>query len=542
MGNELTTALDDVVEAGAGLLTAIGLLDEDRLRSRALGASEELAKLALDPDFPPIAKRHGSRPLVTALQRALKQAGYSLGAFGPAKDGVDGDFGGATEKALKKFQEEHGAALAKEGVPAFAGRAVKISATGALDWATLHALDAYVARRDPGAEELVTALLESRAKPQPTPVALPAGEFVFDAQKKALSLHFGMRMYQALLRWLWVKQADGTFEGVGYSTTVGSDYGTVLPASLRPEWPDLTGLVEPDELLDVGGRKIPVYKFGARWKGTHFTNCTNSQCAAFYVAAGGVAFGVKEADGAVTRYAFKSDEPKLATRSSPRGALANRSALTVFQQTFVTGSQYYDANGRSYWLRQAEGSPSAVVALRCGELIQTLTKDATALRRLRLGDLANSSHHAFMIGDVRYSVWFKDGKHGKVPDAVVDQSSFIDSAEGTAVATAGKDPKTVVGRTPVSSADCDWIIANEAELERRIEAFHAATSVKLAGATHAVERLEVTHFRVFSANGDRDTVHGAPRGSRAKEAWRGVTRPWREVDAIAWSRFYGKAA
>lgn len=43
---------------------------------------------------------------VEALQILLKGRGYYLGDFGPNKDGVDGDFGSATENALEAFQED----------------------------------------------------------------------------------------------------------------------------------------------------------------------------------------------------------------------------------------------------------------------------------------------------------------------------------------------------------------------------------------------------------------------------------------------------
>lgn len=44
-------------------------------------------------------------PAVENLQRLLLGRGYSLGRFGPKGDGVDGDFGEATQNALKAFQE-----------------------------------------------------------------------------------------------------------------------------------------------------------------------------------------------------------------------------------------------------------------------------------------------------------------------------------------------------------------------------------------------------------------------------------------------------
>lgn len=45
---------------------------------------------------------------VKALQKALVSLGYNLGTFGPDKDGCDGEFGKATETAVKAFQRDHG--------------------------------------------------------------------------------------------------------------------------------------------------------------------------------------------------------------------------------------------------------------------------------------------------------------------------------------------------------------------------------------------------------------------------------------------------
>lgn len=44
-------------------------------------------------------------PAVENLQRLLLGHGYSLGRFGPKGDGVDGDFGDATQNALEAFQK-----------------------------------------------------------------------------------------------------------------------------------------------------------------------------------------------------------------------------------------------------------------------------------------------------------------------------------------------------------------------------------------------------------------------------------------------------
>ena len=47
------------------------------------------------------------RKLVEILQRMLKELEYDIGTSGPDGDGVDGKFQDLTEKAVKKFQEEH---------------------------------------------------------------------------------------------------------------------------------------------------------------------------------------------------------------------------------------------------------------------------------------------------------------------------------------------------------------------------------------------------------------------------------------------------
>lgn len=46
-------------------------------------------------------------PDVQKLQEYLIRLGYDLGDFGPNRDGVDGDFGDATEIAVRAFQKKH---------------------------------------------------------------------------------------------------------------------------------------------------------------------------------------------------------------------------------------------------------------------------------------------------------------------------------------------------------------------------------------------------------------------------------------------------
>lgn len=54
----------------------------------------------------PMLQNGSEGPAVENLQRLLKGRGYSLGKFGPNKDGVDGEFGNATQNALEAFQED----------------------------------------------------------------------------------------------------------------------------------------------------------------------------------------------------------------------------------------------------------------------------------------------------------------------------------------------------------------------------------------------------------------------------------------------------
>ena len=45
---------------------------------------------------------------VRALQILLKGNGYNLGTYGPNKDGIDSDFGGATDNAVRAYQKKKG--------------------------------------------------------------------------------------------------------------------------------------------------------------------------------------------------------------------------------------------------------------------------------------------------------------------------------------------------------------------------------------------------------------------------------------------------
>lgn len=55
----------------------------------------------------PLLKRGDTGPAVENMQRLLIGHGFNLGDYGPRGDGVDGEFGQATEDALKDFQRRH---------------------------------------------------------------------------------------------------------------------------------------------------------------------------------------------------------------------------------------------------------------------------------------------------------------------------------------------------------------------------------------------------------------------------------------------------
>ena len=61
------------------------------------------------PKTNPTLRRGSKGEYVTALQTALKNQGYDLGSYG-----VDGDYGRATEAAVKAFQQDHG--LTPDGI------------------------------------------------------------------------------------------------------------------------------------------------------------------------------------------------------------------------------------------------------------------------------------------------------------------------------------------------------------------------------------------------------------------------------------------
>ena len=543
------------------------LVVESVFQSKALRANAALEKLACDPDFEPVGKGWSEAEGVRGLQRALATM-YSMGKAGPKHDGIDGDWGNTTDRVLKTFQKEK---LKSIDLSALGRKTKDASEDGKLDWLTLMGLDAAAAALESAPRTESAGKPEPDAGPPPERpkgevVPLPSGSYVFDPAAGP-SLKFGMLMYKQLLNWEW----DGK-SGVGYSTCVEAHYDQILKdGSLNPEWPDLTrfGIKADGSYPSTDGKSYPLIRaFGCNWKGTHFTNCCNSQMAALLMATGGKAFGIKGPDGVVTTWDCRNlggDPVKLQTydKKKSRWVPTTRKPLAIWEKLFVSSGSWKDENGTKLDDSDYGGMQDAMAYLGIGKKLwgRSQGKTAKGLVGMRVGDCASYSGHAWMVGDVRYGVFFKGAPDKNTWHAVVDQSGFID-AEKPKLYVVGKgdgkkkiSPSSVAGRRLMNAADCDWVIANEKEFERRIQAFLAATELELDGVKRQVEIIEVSNWRVFSANGTKSTCHsktydgdeasGFTLAAKQNPANQGITRPWNYASCgtkpISIGRYYGSS-
>ncbi len=514
---------------------------EHGLKSKLLAAIDKAVELIHHADFPPIEKGGGDAEFIKGVQRALKKIGYDVGRFGPDHDGVDGDFGKTMERVLKKFQEEHLAAL---DFSAFGKTKDDIRLDGVLDWLTLLGIDIVLAAHEAAGDKPPPAPPPKRDPPPAPPLhppataAPPAGAHVFDGQSKKQSLKFGMRMYKALLN--WELSADGK-SGARYSCASESfqPYVDNVPKERKPEWPDLSSLgIKATTTRDVGGKTYNVYKvFGVNWVGSHSTNCCNSQMAAMFLALSDGIVHIKGADGKIVDHDAQNLNTKTSTKTKKGGKASPRPTLLVFEQTFVSGMAFFDENDKP--LQGDAGMASACKFLGIGDTLGSgkASTDQTDLKLARLGDLANYPGHAWLVGDVRYGIWFSDGKNKKAPDARCDQSSFIRSETGEIVA-AGADDGPLM-----TAADCDWVAANEGTFETLVKNFLGASTLNFGGRDRPVAKIEVTNIRVFSANciwgkksktsdgivydsADGTTWTANSDSTKKFKARLGVSRPW----------------
>jgi hypothetical protein len=639
------------------------------LRSAALASCPSLVALAQDSGFTPLCQGHADKAAVEAIQLALKDCRYEMGRFGPRHDGVDGDFGGTTERVVKQFQAgKLKEMLDKAGDAGILGKkSADLRTDGKVDWLTLMGLDICTAVHEPVPAE------DPKAPPGP-PAPLSN---TFDASKgtKGLSLHFGVRMYIELFNWFWEGKWDqvkadkdesylGDPKGVGYSTCNHHHYGpektpekkkptdkerpslenkmAALNIELQNEWPDVKldacrpkGKTKEVEKKEVQGTKYDVYKaFGLTFLGTNYTNCCMSQLAALACALKGGKFTVKGGSeyfiprsGEVT-YDIAHDSIKATMggyemqemvvdkkkTTVPVYKVGSRGVLFPFARTFLTADQYYNKDGRPLSGkdpgRNEKGEPKyepypppsmeaggmvyGVEALGIGERLfgfnPTKANAQDDLKQLRLGDLATWEGHAWMVGDLRYGVWLEEGKKGRVPDFVLDQSSFLgDGAERGTFVKVLKDVSLyeMDGRLPQKAApgekkdehptldELKWLLEaeNEQRLMDRVQAFldthpdaaagRGAGKLKVEGRERLVWKIEVSSWRVFSANAGFNTAHsiemaGTGKGKKTgpyspdrtvaggsgsfRFAACGVTRPWCSTSLkslIAAARLYG---
>ncbi len=524
------------------------------LVSKALSGDNTLVALAGDPDFTPITRKHADTEVVKAIQRALKACHFDLGRFGADGDGVDGDYGNTTLRVVKEFQKNQLTDFVqKAGEKGVLGKTSNdLHADGNVDWLTLIGLDACAAAH----KDVEPPQPKPTAAPPPPPPAAPApqpasGSWVFDAQSKKLSLEMGLRMYKALLGW----ESDGT-KGVGYSTCNKAHYGTVIPKELCPEWPNLS--FSSVSSITVDGTTYQKFKcFGVTWVGSDFTNCCNSQMAALTVALGGKKFGIKNGEGTIVTYDITDDKVKVDIKAKKGGKTLKYGALVVFEQTFVSGTQYYDTDDNPLYAGDYGGMIYAIKFLKIGEPLFKFSKAQEDLKKMRVGDAATYDGHAWLVGDVRYGVWF-EGNAAAKPDCILDQSSFLDGSAGTLVKLAkNKTTRSAEGRKLMTAADCDWIIANEAEFLKRTQAFLDAKKLtEPGGSEKSVGKIELVHWRVFSANGNKKTAHSKQYdqqkdgtfelNEKATEQLKyinGITRPWcpdlKYASKVAAGRYYG---
>lgn len=525
------------------------------LQCTPLKSCDAALALAEDPQFDPFGRPQRAsldRELVKALQRALKLCKYDLGRFGPNHDGVDGDFGRTTEDIVKHFQEGK---LRDIDFSELGKSADDLRTDGLVDWLTLLGIDVYAAAHEREAAEEAEAIKpepgEKAAKDNP----LPSGAWVFDGKSKKLSPKFAMRMYKALLYWEW----DGE-DGVAYSTNATDfpPYVENKPENVKNEWPDMADLgLEATSQIASGEKSYSAYKaLGVTWTWTGFTNCTNSQMAAFVVAAGGKSFGVKDDAGTTTTYDIQKDEVTRDVRTSAAGANLKKGALMVFEQTAVTGTPFFTTDGKALQNTTNGNLSNAMVFLGIGEVVCGMTDKQEDYKKLRIGDWVNSATHAYLVGDVRYGVWFTDGENHTNPDYVLDQATFLDSAAGT-LYKCGKTTKArkVEGRTLMTEEDCDWISSNADAFEERIVAFLAKTQLEVDGVQRTIKKVEVVCWQVWTANcvwsATKKTAYGKVYEFK-DEAWvhsetetkanltnLGISRPWRDASRIGFGRFYG---
>lgn len=433
-----------------------------------------------------------------------------------------------TQAAIKRFKSE---------LKGFAGhlktqgsqfKAKDIDDTsGVVNWLTLSALDAMEVRLEKVehdssvAEEKLAAEAKTYDMPDPGEAKDPWGEqCVFEKEAGNTSMAFGLRMYRALKEWVF-DENSGASAPTGYSI-FGSppletpvflrglkDMGWDLKEGgleLGNAWPALPKShpsIAYDGIASSGTAHWARYNLmGVTFLANGYANCVMVQLAALFVANGSRWVSIRDG-GKVRRHSFRNDETDdpYQNNDDPMAEFATR----VVGRRGLPGSIGLGCDGAT-WLGIGKPIPAEMSVARNAKKPYDgrYTADQDVLRNVLIGDWANTSGHHFLIGDVRYAIWFKpaDGTnvdHTK-PDALCDQSSFVD---GGALRQDG-DPREYSDDADVPVARV-WGESEIAFVEKSESDFKAAVSDFCSGKRKVlgkdVEEIRVWKVGMFTANG-----------------------------------------
>lgn len=503
------------------------------LQSEALKKCRKLAELAHDFEFPAIGRSANDKEVVKAIQTCLKQLGYDVGRFGPNHDGIDGDYGKTCERAVKSFQQN--LKLIGKVLEALGHTAEDVKESGAVDGLTLFAMDAAAAALDkaagekkgetaPKKEEPATA--PAKQRDPPAKVTAPPSAWVFDAKGKKQSVGFGLRMYQALMRWRWTSANDPKV-GTGYSAAAQptdllvyqKEFDSHIKGGYLSEWPrmDMFPFLGGDgtrELTD--GSSVDTFTvFGVQWVAGGFSNCCNVQLAALFVALGGRDLFVQKDEGEVAYWVGELNAKKYPGKTDQMLELGakKRRAATAFEGVVVGNDPpgvKRDNRGSCVVSTQLLGIGDAIPVAGGKPYDGKYTNKQDVLRYVRIGDWGNYDHHSWLVGEIRYGIWFEGNKKEK-PDAFVDQSSLVGAAFTGLVAQT--KPPAEAGE--LSDDQCDWITKHEDQWNERMESLYALAGsgeIQTGAGKKKVAKVEVYRIGVFSANGmwgfENRAIHG----------------------------------
>jgi hypothetical protein len=445
----------------------------------------------------------------------------------------------ATEAAIRKLQEH----LVND--PKTVKNAhfdpKKVQVTGKLDQLTFFALDQLAPALKTAADKAAAPAASKAGKTFSDPWEV--GPFIFNAfvqsPRKAprQSMAFGIRMYKALVQWLYYRPVSGNDYGPTSKTPYSTDCTPEQDAHYKDDlkeryssldrinqWPALAvthPFIEWDsERPPAAGQPAEkVYTvFGIDYIGSGFTNCSSSQLAAFFVSLGSRMARVRLPTGE-RRYAMGT-----ATSGHKVPGLEQHDPALTFNKC-VQGS---GAPGRfGNWKNFGMGL-LGMQFLGVGDAIDTsggpyatpqpykgfYTRDPKVLYHVRIGDWANSTGHAWLVGDVRYGLWFDDPDRGQ-PDKYCDQSSFVDK-DGGEVKEWPADGGPPLDVKPLTAPQIKSLQNPETEalLEKRLEDFYERAKKRGQIDGKTVKKMEVVNIACFTANAIwfssvvRRTIHG----------------------------------